>query len=72
MPITIFVIWQLLCLVHDGYLWLEDLITIIANLIHQISRLPIKGHDPTTIARKSSGLALAKAMKAKYNLEKRK
>lgn len=33
-PITIFVIKHLLCLVHDGYLWLEELIPITASLIH--------------------------------------
>jgi len=38
-PITIFVIKQLLCLVHDGYLWLEEPIPITADLIHRISRL---------------------------------
>ena len=65
-PITIFVIWQLLCLVHDGYLWLEEPIPITTNLIHQISHLLVKGNDPTTITGKSNNLALAKAMKAKY------
>lgn len=70
-PITIFVIRQLLCLVHDGYLWLEELIPITANLIHRISQLPVKGNNPATIAGKSNDLALAEAMKAKYKLEKR-
>ena len=36
-PITIFVIRQLLCLVHDEYLWLEEPIPIMAALIHWIS-----------------------------------
>lgn len=44
--ITIFIIRQLLCLVHDGYLWLEDPIPITADLIHCISWLPCKGKDP--------------------------
>lgn len=39
-PITIFVIRQLLCLVHEGYLWLKELIPITAELIHRISNLP--------------------------------
>lgn len=69
--ITIFVIKQLLCLVHDGYLCLEEPIPITANLIHQISRLPVKGHDPMAIAGKISDLALTKAMEAKYKLERR-
>jgi len=72
-PITIFVMRQLLCLVHDGYLWLEEPITITANLIHHISCLPCKGKDPASIAEgKGSDLALAKAMKTKYKLEKKK
>ncbi len=44
-PMTIFFIRQLLCLVHDGYLWLEDPIPITIDLIHHISRLPYKGKD---------------------------
>lgn len=71
-PITIFVIKQLLFLVHDGYLWLEEPIPITTKLIHRISHLPCKGKDPATITRKGSNLALAKAMKAKYKLEKKK
>ena len=58
-PITIFIIWQLLCLVHDGYLWLEEPIPIMADLIHRISQLPCKGKDPITIAGKSNDLSLA-------------
>lgn len=42
------------------------------NLIHQISRLQFKGHDPAAIAGKSSDLVLIEAMKAKYKLEKKK
>jgi len=72
MPITIFVIRQLLCLGHDGYLWLEEPIPITAELIHMISWLPCKGRDPKEIASKSSDLALAKAMKTKYRLVKKK
>ena len=71
-PITIFVIRQLLFLVHGGYLWLEEPIPIMVDLIHRVSRIPYKGKDPATIARKSSDLALAEAMKAKYKLEKKK
>jgi len=72
MPITIFVIRQLLCLVHDGYLWLEEPIPIMINLIHWSYRLPYKGKDLVTIAKKSSDLALAEAMNTKYKLEKKK
>jgi len=70
--ITIFVIRQLICLVHDGYLWLEEPIPITADLVHQISQLPTKGNDPTDITRTSSDVGLAEAMKVKYKLEKQK
>lgn len=71
-PITIFIIRQLLCLVHDGYLWLEEPIPITAELIHRIYQLPYKGRDPAEIAGRSSNLALGEAMKNKYKLEKKK
>lgn len=71
-PITIIIIGQLLCLLHDGYLWLEEPILITADLIHRISWLHCKGEDPTKIARKSGDLALVEAMKVKYKLEKKK
>ena len=70
-PITIFFIRQLLFLVHDGYLWLEELIPITTELIHRISRLPCIGRDLVEIAGKSRDLALAEAMKKKYKLEKK-
>lgn len=70
-PITIFVIRQLLCLVHDGYLSLEEPIPITGDLIHKISQLPCKGKGLVTIVGKSSDLALAEAMKTKYKLEKK-
>lgn len=34
MTITTFVIWQLLCLVHDGFMWFEEPILITTELIH--------------------------------------
>lgn len=71
-PITIFIIRQLLFLVHDGYLRLEEPIPITTNLIHHISWLRCKGKDLVTIAGKGSDLALAEAMKVKYNLAKKK
>lgn len=42
------------------------------DLIHIISCLPFKEHDPAAIVGKSSDLALAEAMKTKYKLEKKK
>lgn len=71
-PIAIFVIKQLLCLVHDGYLWLEEPIPITTDLIHRISRLPCKGKDPMTLTGKSGNLDLVEAMKKNYKLEKKK
>jgi len=44
----------------------------MADLIHRISRLPIKGSNPVDIVGKSSDLGLVEAMKAKYKLEKKK
>lgn len=70
--ITIFVIRKLLCLVHEWYLWLDEPIPIMADLVHRITHLPIKGNDPIDIARTSSDVGLAKVMKAKYKLEKQK
>jgi len=72
-PITIFVIRQLLYLVHDGCLWLEEPIPITKNLIHGISWLPCKGEDPVEISEgKGSDLAIAEAMKKNYKLENKK
>lgn len=43
------------------------------DLIHHVSRLPYKGKDPVTISDgKGSDFALAKAMKMKYKVEKKK
>jgi len=58
--------------VHDGYLWLEEPIPIMGELIHRISRLPCKGRDLVEIVGRSSDLALTEAMKTKYKLEKKK
>ena len=70
---TIYVIRQLLCLVHDGCLWLEEPIPITDHLIHRITWLPCKGEDPANISEvKSDDLAIAEAMKKKFKLEKKK
>ena len=72
-PITIFIIRQLLFLVHDGCFWLEEPIPITVDLIHHISWLPCKGEDPADISEgKSSDLAIAEAMKKKCKLKKKK
>ena len=36
-PVTIFIIRQLLCLVHGRCLWLEEPITMTDHLIHRIT-----------------------------------
>lgn len=64
-PIMIFVIRKLLCLVHNGYLWLEEPIPIAVELIHRISRLPCMGRGSTEITGKSGELVLVEAMKKK-------
>lgn len=69
---TIFVIMKLLFLVHDGCLWLEEPIPITAELIDLICLLPYKGKDPMMMEGKSNDLALTKATKTKYKLEKKK
>ena len=71
-PMMIFVIRQMLCLVHDGYLWLEEPIPIMSEIMHWISQLPCMGRDPTEIGGKSGDLVLVEAMKKKYKLEKKK
>lgn len=70
-PIAILVIRQLLCLVHDGYLWLDKPIPIRVELIHRIYRLPFEGRGPTEIIFMSGDLTLMEAMKKKYKLEKK-
>ena len=53
-PITIFIIRQLLCLMHDGHLRLKEPIPITTEIIHMISKLPCKGKDPMEIADKNA------------------
>ena len=56
--ITIFVIRKLLFLVHDGYLWLEETIPIIAEHIPRISWLPCVGRDAAEILGTSGNLTI--------------
>ena len=44
-PIIVLVIKKLLCLGHDGCLWLEEPIPIIDRLIHRITQLPYIGEN---------------------------
>lgn len=65
--ITMVVIKQLLWLVHNGCLWLEELIHITNILIHRITRLTYTGENTTmTFGRKAGEHALAEGMKEKF------
>lgn len=58
---------------HDGCLSLEEPIPIIDHLIHRITQLPYSGEDPANVSEGKGGeLALAKSMKKKFKLEKKK
>lgn len=71
-PITVLVIKQLLCLVHDGCLLLEEPIPITDRLIHRITRLPYTRENPTMIfGGKGGEQVLAEAMKEKFKLVKK-
>lgn len=68
-PIKILVIKQLLCLVHDGCLWLEEPISITDRLIHSITWLPYIGENIAMMFGRNGGeQALMKAMKDKFKL----
>ena len=63
-PVTLLVIKQLLCLVYDGFLWLEELIPITSRLIHSIMQLPYIGENLTMIFGRKGGVqVLAESMK---------
>lgn len=53
--ITLIVIKQLLCLVHDGCLWLGDPIPIIDMLIHRINLLLHSSLNPAMVFGKKTG-----------------
>lgn len=71
-PITMVVIKQLLCLLHDGCLWLEDSIPITDILIHRITQLPHSGENSAiSFGGKTGERNLAKAMKDKFKHAKK-
>jgi len=71
-PVIVLVIKQLFCLVHDGCLWLEELISITDMLIHRITRLPYTGENPAMIfGGKGGELVLVESMKEKFKLVKK-
>ena len=66
------VIKQLLCLVHDGCLWLEEPIPITNMLIHRIMRLPYtREYLAMAFGGKAGEHVLAEAMKEKFKLVKK-
>ena len=69
-PITILVIRQLLCLVHDGYLWIGKPVPIVVELIHKVSQLPYDGRGPREIVNKSGDVMMIETLEKKYKLEK--
>lgn len=71
-PITLIVIKQLLCLVHDGFLWLGELILITDMLIHRITLLPHSGLNPANeFGGKTGKCNLTERMKDKFKLPKK-
>lgn len=71
-PINLNVSKQLLCLVHDGCLWLEELTPITDILIHKITLLPYPGlNSAKAFGEKTAKRDLAERMKDKFKLVKK-
>lgn len=71
-PITMIPIKQLLCLVHDGCLWLEEPILITDMLIHRITWLSHVGENTAMeFGGKAGEHDLAEAMEDKFKLAKK-
>ena len=70
-PINLIIIKQLLCLVHDGCLWLGESVPITDMLIHRITLLP---HSGLNLAKEFCGKTgehdLVERMKDKFKLVK--
>ena len=69
-PITMLVIKQFLCLVHEEILWVSKPIRITVELVHQFSGLPHDGRDPREIVDISGNVAMIENLKKKYKLVK--
>lgn len=70
-PIAMIVIKQLLCLVHNGCLWLKELIPITDMLIHRVTWQSHSGENPAmAFGEKAGEHALAETMKEKFKLVK--
>lgn len=71
-PITLIVIKQLLCLVHNGCLWLGEPIPITDILIHRITLLlHLRLNPAMAFGRKTSECDLTEWMKDKFNISKK-
>lgn len=71
-PITMIMIKQLLCLVHDGCLWLEEPIPITDMLIHKITQLLHLGLNPAmAFGGKTGECDLTEKIKDKFKLVKK-
>lgn len=71
-PVRVLVIKKLLCLVHDGFLWLEQPIPITNRFIHRIMRLPYtREHMAMIFGEKGGEQALMESMKEKFKLVKK-
>lgn len=69
---TLLVIKKLLCLVHDGCLWLGEPIPITDMLINCIALLPYTSENPAMIfGGKSGEQVLTESMKEKFILVKK-
>lgn len=71
-PIMMIVIKKQLCLVHDGCLWIEEMIPITKMMIHRIMRLPHSGENPAMeFGKKASEHVVVEAMKEKFKIVKK-
>lgn len=72
-PIIVLVIKQLLCLVHNGCIWLEESIPITNKFIHRITRLSRTGENPAIMFGGRGGeQTFMEAMKNKFKLMKKR
>jgi len=69
-PITMLVIKQLPCLVHEDILWVGKLVCITAGVVHRVLHLPYDGRDPLEIIDKGNDVAMIEQLKKKYQLAK--
>ena len=70
--VTVLVIKKLICLVHDGCLWLEEPIPITKKLIHKITWLHYIGENLAMIfGEKGGDQALVEIMKEMFKLVKK-